>query len=85
MKKGGFRVGSGRKPKVEEIEIIERLSPLDELAFKALEKGVRAGEIKFVKLFFEYRYGKPKQQENYVNIPNVVWVEHLTYESKEGQ
>jgi len=28
----------------------------------ALEKGVKAGDFPFIKLFLEYRYGKPKQQ-----------------------
>jgi hypothetical protein len=62
MKKGGFRDGSGRKPKATEIELIEKLSPLDEVAFKSLEKGVKSGDFAFIKLFMEYRYGKPKQQ-----------------------
>lgn len=62
MKKGGFRDGSGRKPKAKEIELIEKLSPLDEVAFKSLEKGVKSGDFAFIKLFMEYRFGKPKQQ-----------------------
>ncbi len=62
MNKGGKREGAGRKPKATEIELIELLTPLDAIAFKALEKGVKAGEYQFIKLFFEYRYGKPKQQ-----------------------
>lgn len=62
MKKGGHRVGAGRKPKATELELIELLTPLDVIAFKALEKGVKAGEFPYIKLFLEYRYGKPKQQ-----------------------
>lgn len=83
MKKGGFRAGAGRKPKAEEIELIERLSPLDEVAFSALEQGVKSGEFAFIKLFFEYRYGKPKQHEDSVSIPPVVWVETVTYSNEE--
>ena len=48
------------KPK--ELELIELLIPLDVIAFKAFEKGVKAGEFHYIKLFFEYRFGKPKQQ-----------------------
>lgn len=59
---GGKRIGAGRKPKATEIELIELLTPLDSIAFKALEKGVNAGEFPYIKLYFEYRYGKPKQQ-----------------------
>lgn len=62
MNKGGQRQGAGRKPKAMEIELIEKLSPLEEKAFKALEKGVIAGEFQFIKLYFAYRFGQPKQQ-----------------------
>lgn len=62
MKKGGYRVGAGRKPKATELELLELLTPLDAIAFKSLEKGVKAGEFAYIKLFLEYRYGRPKQQ-----------------------
>lgn len=58
---GGKREGAGRKPKAEETELIERLSPLDDIAFDALQKGVEKGDYQFVKMFMEYRYGKPKE------------------------
>lgn len=67
-KNNGAKVGEdrkqGRKPKATEIELIELLTPLDTIAFNALEKGVKAGEFPYIKLFLEYRYGKPKQQIN---------------------
>jgi len=62
--RGGTRVGAGRKPKASEIELIERLSPLDDIALESLKKGVQAGDYNFIKLFMEYRYGKPKQDVN---------------------
>ena len=52
----------GRKPKAEEQELIERLSPLEDKGFKALQDGLDDGQSWAVKLFLEYRYGKPKQQ-----------------------
>jgi hypothetical protein len=52
---------SGRKPKEEEIVLIEKLSPLDDIAFQMLMKGVKEGSFNHLKLFYEYRYGKPKQ------------------------
>lgn len=61
MAKGGKRQGAGRKPKAEERELIEKLSPLDVVAFKALEKGLKEDKNWAVKLYFEYRYGKPKE------------------------
>ena len=36
---GGKRQGAGRKSKSEEIELIEKLTPLEPLAFAALEQG----------------------------------------------
>ena len=79
MKKGGYRPGSGRKPKASELKLIELLTPLEPIALKALEKGLKKGDFVFVKLFMEYRYGKPKQQidikqpEN-LDIPVTHWV-----------
>jgi len=52
---------SGRKNKSSEIAMIEKLSPLDNEAFEQLEKGIARGEFAFIKLFFLYRWGKPKQ------------------------
>lgn len=60
-KHGGKREGAGRKPKVEEQKLAERLEPLDDIAFQALEKGLKEFQSWAVKLFMEYRYGKPKQ------------------------
>src|SRR5687768_16661706 len=60
-KHGGAREGAGRKPKADELAIIEKLSPLEDEAFKQLEKGVKSGSFHFVKLFYEYIWGKPKQ------------------------
>lgn len=61
MAHGGKRQGAGRKPKVEEEALEARLSPLDDLAFEKLENGLKNGEYQYVKMFFEYRYGKPKE------------------------
>lgn len=60
-KNGGARPGAGRKPKADELELIEKLSPLDSVAFEKLKEGVESGSFHFIKLYYEYRYGKPKQ------------------------
>lgn len=71
---GGKRPGAGRKPKIEELQLIERLSPFEDVALKALEQGVRSGEFPFIKLYMEYRYGKPKEsvkldlEDNFVHV-----------------
>ena len=59
---GGARAGAGRKPKADEQQLVERLSPLEDKAYKALGDGLEDGQSWAVKLFLEYRYGKPKQQ-----------------------
>ena len=52
---------SGRAKKTDELLMIEKLSPLEEIAFQELKKGIERGEFAFVKLWFQYMYGKPKQ------------------------
>jgi len=61
---GGKREGAGRKPKSEEVELIERLSPLDDDAFEALKDGISKKDFRFVKLFYEYRFGKPRETKD---------------------
>jgi hypothetical protein len=59
---GGKRQGAGRKSKAEEQKLIERLTPLDDVAFAALEEGLNNREFGYVKMFFEYRFGKPQDK-----------------------
>jgi len=63
-KAGGKREGAGRKPKAEEIALIEKLSPLEPLAFAALEKGLEKGDFKFTQLFYNYYAGKPRETKD---------------------
>lgn len=60
-KNNGGNKNAGRKPKADELILIEKLSPLDDLAFEKLRDGVESGLFPYLKLFYEYRYGKPKQ------------------------
>ena len=73
-KHGGKRQNAGRKTKVDEHKLIEKLSPLENTAYKALEDGLNLGEPWSVKMFFEYMYGKPKQQieETSVRFDNIM-------------
>jgi hypothetical protein len=52
---------SGRKPQSEDFKMVKRLTPLDDIAFEKLKEGIEAGDFKFIRLFFEMRWGKPKQ------------------------
>jgi hypothetical protein len=60
-KNNGGHSNGGRKPKAEEQKLVEKLTPLIDKAYKALETGLQDDQSWAVKLFFEYLYGKPRQ------------------------
>jgi len=64
MAHGGKRAGAGRKPKAEEVKLVERLSPLEDDALAALAEGVKSGDIKWVQLYLNYYLGKPKETKD---------------------
>ena len=51
---------SGRRPKSEDQKLVERLSPLEPFVFDALKNGINKGEFRFIQLWFQYRFGKPR-------------------------
>jgi len=79
-KHGGHREGTGRKPKADEKKMIERLKQLEDKAFNTLNKALDKNESWAVKLYFEYRYGKPRQTIEQTNTNyDIVWNEEKTY------
>lgn len=58
---GGARDGAGRKPKASEDDLRAKLSPMDDSALEAIKSGIEALDFQYVKLFMEYRFGKPKE------------------------
>jgi len=62
--RGGKRDGAGRKPKSYEMKLAEQLEPYNDLAMEALKDGLEQKEYKYVKLYFEYVYGRPIQRVN---------------------
>ena len=64
MKHGGKREGSGRKSKADEVNLIEKLTPLEDAAYIALKEGVERGDFKFVQLFYNYYAGKPRETKD---------------------
>ena len=60
---GGHKT-AGRKSKAEEVNLIEKLSPLEDAAYIALKDGVERGDFKFVQLFYNYYAGKPKETKD---------------------
>jgi len=77
---GGARPGAGRKPKIEEQKLIEKLTPLEEIAFVALKNALVDEESWAVKLFFDYKFGKPKESRDIttngdsISIPLIDWI-----------
>jgi hypothetical protein len=61
---GGARENAGRKPKADEIKLIERLSVYDDVAQQKLFELIDDGDFKAIQLFYAYRYGKPKETVN---------------------
>ena len=61
MAHGGKREGAGRKRKDEEDFLVEKLSAYDNDAFAILIEGVMNKEYRFLKMFMEYRFGKPRE------------------------
>lgn len=65
---GGNPTNGGRKSKAEEQQLIEKLSPLEPLAFTALTNALEQEKDWAVKLFFQYNFGMPKQMIEQKNI-----------------
>ena len=53
--------GGGRPTKNDEIKLIEELTPMEPAAYQSLKAGLERGEFKYVQLFMNYYWGKPKQ------------------------
>ena len=61
---GGPRKGAGRKPRSEEIKLIEQLDKhinRDEVTLK-LKELILKGDFKAIQLYMNYIYGKPKDE-----------------------
>lgn len=54
---------AGRKPKIEEIKLIEQLDKAIDKStvMKKLNDLLLDGNMQALKLYFEYRFGKPKE------------------------
>tara|TARA_R110002073_G_scaffold62050_1_gene155933 strand:+ start:120 stop:365 length:246 start_codon:yes stop_codon:yes gene_type:complete len=63
-KNNGGHSNGGRKPKAEEVKLIERLTPLEPQAYEALKKGIESGEFKFIQMFYHYYAGKPRETKD---------------------
>lgn len=71
----------GRPAKSDEIAMIERLSPMDDIALNALRLKIEEGDMQAIKLFFEYRYGKPNMKIEHSGEVGIMWNETKTYDT----
>jgi hypothetical protein len=61
-RRGGARPNAGRKRRMEEDEIIEKLQPMEHLAFAILKKKIAEGDMKAIQIFMNYFIGLPTQK-----------------------
>jgi hypothetical protein len=61
---GGARPGAGRKPKIQEIKLIEQMDSISvpDQIWNALLYKCQQGDTQAIKLWLSYRFGLPKQQ-----------------------
>mgnify|MGYP001158218016 FL=1 len=73
---GGKRIGAGRKPKEEELQLIEKLKPLEPLAFIALKEGLEKKDYKYVQLYYNYYVGRPKETKDiHINDDQPIFID----------
>ena len=80
-KNGGARPGAGRKPKIQEIKIIEQMDAVSvpNEIWEALLFKVKEGDTAAIKLWLSYRFGMPKQQIDVTSngesiAPPIQWI-----------
>ena len=100
-KNGGVRPGAGRKPKIQEIKIIEQMDAIcvPEKIWSALLMKCSQGDTQALKLWLSYRFGLPKQQIDITSngekiAPPIQWItkqiefkeaEEIEFESLAGK
>ena len=84
---GGKRKGAGRKSKDEELKVIERLDNIidKDSVIKKMYDLIKEGNFNAIKLYFEYRFGKPKETiEQTHNINNFDIKELFKFDNDKG-
>lgn len=67
--KGGRREGAGRKPKADEIALIETMDAVlvPAAVWGKLAMKVNKGDVNAIKTWLQYRFGMPKQSIDHSN------------------
>lgn len=61
-KTGGKMPGAGRPRRMDEEQIIAKLQPMAETAFRVLHEKVHQGDMKAIQLYLQYFIGLPTQK-----------------------
>ena len=61
-KRGGARIGAGRPKRIDELALIEKLTPMAETAFRVLAQKIAEGDMIAIKLYMSYFVGLPTQK-----------------------
>jgi len=79
---GGKRPGAGRKPKADEIKVIEQMDAIavPAKAWQALWNKCSEGDVQAIKTWLNYRFGMPKQNLDLTTkgekiTPPIEWIE----------
>ncbi len=66
---GGRREGSGRKPKIDELAFLDKLDNIidSDKAIEKLKQLIEDDNFPALKLYMEYRFGKPKETIENIN------------------
>ena len=78
---GGFRNGSGKKPKTHNEKMIEMLNKYvnEPKAFQVLNDLIAQGNLRAVQIYLDRLYGAPTThsvqdiQVQNIDVPNIVW------------
>ena len=84
---GGKRPNSGRKPKADEIKLIERMDAIlapDEV-WKKLAALVKEEDQQAIKTWLAYRYGQPKQNIDHTTQGEKINQPQITVLSKASE
>jgi hypothetical protein len=78
---GGARPGAGRKPKIQEVKLIEQMDAIcvPDKIWEALLMKCAQGDTQALKLWLSYRFGLPKQQIDVTSngekiAPPIQWI-----------
>ena len=85
MARGGARSGAGRKPKAEKEKLMESLDAVmnQQDVLQQLARLVQEGDYRAIKLWMEYRYGKPTEYVDHTHTEDIElppWVKTLQIE-----